>query len=267
MTQHSTFTAVIHGESGAGKSQLADTIPGPRLILDAEGGSEFTPSWPKQIWNPDVYGPPGSAQCEPGQEVPAETVRVLVREWSQWARVHAWLESGQHPFVSVVLDSLTEIQKRCRDNIRGTEQMQTQHWGELLIQMETVVRSMRDLTLNPANPLKNVIILALTDDKKGLFRPFLQGALQQALPGFVHLVGFMYTEPDPSGAGLSRRLMIQPYGQYVAKDRTHVLTKAFGPIIPIRDLDTGQGGYDLREVIAVLESRHQAGTATGGTTA
>ena len=58
MTQQSTFTAVIHGESGAGKSQLADTIPGPRLILDAEGGSEFTPSWPKQIWNPDVYGPP-----------------------------------------------------------------------------------------------------------------------------------------------------------------------------------------------------------------
>lgn len=256
MTQQTTFTAVIHGEPGAGKSSLADTVPGPRLILDAEGGSEFTPSWPKQIWNADAYAPPGQQGCEPGQEVPAETVRVLVREWSTWARVHAWLESGQHPFTSVVMDSLTEIQKRCRDAIRGTERMQTQHWGDLLIEMEAVVRKMRDLTLNPANPLKNVVILTLTDEKKGYYRPFLQGSLQQALPGFVHLVGYMYVEPTGDGVQYVRRLLIQPHGPFIAKDRTHLLTQTFGAVIPIKDLDTGQGGYDLADMVNVLESRY-----------
>lgn len=265
MTQQTSFTAVIHGESGGGKSALADTIPGVRLVLDAEGGSEFTPSWPKQVWNPNAYAPPGTQGCEPGQEVCAQTVRVIVRDWQTWARVHMWLDSGQHPFTSAVLDSLTEIQKRCRDEIRGTERMQTQHWGDLLIEMESVVRRMRDIAKDPANPLKNVIFLTLTDDKNGgLFRPFIQGSLQKALPGFVDLVGFLYTEPSADGQQLARRLMIQPYGQYVAKDRTHLLSRTYGPVVPIRDIDTGGGGYDLSDFITTLDSRYASASPTTG---
>jgi hypothetical protein len=272
VSQTSTLTICIQGESGCGKSQLADTVPGPRLVLDAEGGSQYTPSWPKAIWNPDVYAPPGFQGCEPGQEDVPPTTRVLVREWSQWARVHAWLESGSHPFRSFVADSITEIQKRCRDSIRGTEQMQTQHWGELLIQMETVVRGMRDLTLNPANPLKNVVVLALTDEKAGLFRPLIQGALQKTLPGFFDVMGFMYTEPQADGSH-GRRLLIQPYGQFVAKDRTDVLTRTYGPVVPIRDIHTGLGGYDIGDMVATLDGRHaqaapvSAQPITGGTSA
>lgn len=262
--QQSSFVAVIHGESGGGKSTLADSIPGPRLVLDAEGGSEFTPSWPKQIWDPNRYAPPGVQGCQPGQEVCADTVRVIVRDWGTWARVHQWLDSGQHLFRSAILDSLTEIQKRCRDAIRGTERMQTQHWGDLLIEMESAVRRMRDIAIDPANPLQNVIFLTLTDDKKGLYRPFLQGSLQQALPGFVHLVGFMFATPTADGAGLTRQLMIQPYGQFVAKDRTHLLTQTYGPVVPIKDIDTGAGGYDLADFITTLESRYQAAPITEG---
>ncbi len=262
--QQSTFTAVIHGESGAGKSQLADTLPGPRLILDAEGGSEFTPSWPKYIWNPMTYSPPGVQGCEPGQEQVPPTTRVLVRDWPTMARVFAWLESGQHPFASVVLDSLTEIQERCRDEIRGTEAMQQQHWGELLIQMETAVRRLRDLTLDPRNLLRNVVVLAITDEKKGMYRPYVQGALGTTLPQFFHLVGYMMTQ---QGADLntSRFLLVQPWGMYVAKDRTHIITKTLGSTIPIRDLDRPElGGADLSTLIGVLESRYAA-APTGGT--
>lgn len=264
MTQTSTFTACIHAETGVGKSMIADTIPGPRLVLDAEGGSEFTPSWPKQIWNPHAYAPPGFQGCAPGQEQVADTVRVIVRDWQTLARVFQWLDSGHHPFRSVILDSLTEIQKRCRDEIRGTDQMQTQHWGELLIQMESMVRRLRDVTMDPANPLMNVVVLALIDEKAGKYRPLIQGSLQKSLPGFFHLVGYMYTDMNPQG-GIDRKLLIQPYGMYVAKDRTHVLTRTFGPVVPIKDIDNPQaGGYDLADLINVLDNRH---ATTGGTTA
>jgi hypothetical protein len=259
--QQSAFTALIHGESGVGKSDLADTIPGPRLILDAEGGSEYTPSWPKQVWNPN-YPPPGMPGCEPHLQQVADTVRVIVQDWDTWTKVHQWLVYGQHPFVSFVADSLTEIQKRCRDNIRGTEQMQQQHWGELLIQMETAVRQLRDLAKSPYNRLMNVIILALTDLNKERGRPLVQGSLQVALPGFVDLVGYMATQSAPDGQSLTRTLLVQPYGQYVAKDRTklitHYLSNQGTGLIHIRDHNRPDlGGWTLFEAIQALETRYQ----------
>lgn len=257
MTQTATFTALIHGESGVGKSVLADTTPPPRLILDAEGGSEYTPSWPKQIWNPN-YAPPGMQGCAPGQEQCAETVRVLVQDWATWTRVMYWLTNGFHPFISVVMDSLTEIQKRCRDNIAGTDKMQTQDWGTLLIEMETAIRRLRDMAKSEHFLLKNVIFLALVDEKKGRGRPFVQGALQQALPGFVDLVAYQYTEPMADGMTLAHKILIQPYGQFVAKDRTHILSRTFGPVITIRDIDRPDlGGYTLGDMVSVLDGRHQ----------
>jgi hypothetical protein len=266
MTQQSTLTALIHGESGVGKSDLADTIPGIRLVLDAEGGSEYTPSWPKQVWNPN-FAPPGMPGCEPHLQQPAQTVRVVVQEWAAWERVHSWLMSGQHPFTSVILDSLTEIQKRCRDNIRGLEQMQQQHWGQLLIEMETAVRQLRDLAKSPYNPLMNVIILALTDLNKERGRPLAQGSLQVALPGFVDVVGYMYTQTAADGQSLARMLMVQPYGTYVAKDRTKILTPMLSGgtgVIPIRDQNHPElGGWTLFEAIQALETRY-AQPNTGG---
>jgi hypothetical protein len=271
MTQQSSLTALIHSESGVGKSQLLDTIPGPRLILDSEGGSEYTPSWPKQVWDP-TYAPPGMQGCMPGQEQCAETVRVIVQDWNTWQRAMQWVISGNHPFLSMGVDSITEIQKRCRDNIRGPEQMQLQHWGELLILMETAVRNLRDVAKSPYNRLQNVVILALTDQVKERGRPLIQGALQMALPGFVDVIGYMLTQPYPEGAGLYRLMTIQPYGQFVAKDRTDILTQSFGPTIHIRDIhDPSRAGYNLADLVAVLESRYAAPaaapnyTASGGT--
>lgn len=260
--QQSTLTALIHGESGVGKSDLADTIPGPRLILDAEAGSEYTPSWPKQIWNP-AYPPPGMPGCDPSQQQCAETVRVIVQEWKTWEQVHYWIASGNHPFQSIVLDSLTEIQKRCRDAIRGTEQMQTQHWGELLILMEGAVRQLRDLAKSPYNRLMNVVILALTDEKsRG--RPLAQGSLQNALPGFVDVVGYMSAQAGPDGQP-QRWLQVQPLSMYVAKDRTkaitHYLSYPGAPgYILIRDQQNPQpNSWTLAEAVQALETRYNTG--------
>jgi hypothetical protein len=177
-------------------------------------------------------------------------------------RVFQWIESGQHHFVTAGFDSLTEIQKRCRDNIRGTDAMQMQHWGTLLIEMESMVRRMRDCTMDPRNPLKNVIILALTDDKTGVYRPLIQGALAKSLPGFVHIVGYLYAEMAPDGITIAHKMLLAPIGQYVAKDRTHIITRTLGPVVPIRDADTGAGGYGLNDLVRLIDTRYQQ--AVGG---
>lgn len=211
-----SFSIVIHGESGVGKSWLGDSAPAPRLILDAEGGSRFTPSQPKMVWDPTADPPPT------GEGV--ETVITYVRDFDTMTRVFQWLNSGAHAFRSVVLDSLTEIQKRCLDAIAGVNQPTQQDWGALLRQMEALVRQYRDLTLHPVRPIEVIAFLATTSlDEVQERRPNLQGRLRLTLPAFVDAVGYLYTQPGDTGE-LNRILLTQPYPGFVAKDRTDKLS-------------------------------------------
>ena len=41
--------ALVHGDSGVGKSWLGASTPGPRLILDVEGGSHFAKAKDKEV--------------------------------------------------------------------------------------------------------------------------------------------------------------------------------------------------------------------------
>lgn len=226
-----TITGVIHGESGAGKSRLIDTMPAPRLILDAEGGSVHLRSRPVR-WNPALYAPPGVQGCEPGQEQVPEATCVTIRDFAMLQRVYQWLDSGQHHFRSVGLDSLTEIQKRCKDALVGTAKMQTQDWGSLLDDMERLIRNYRDLATHPTRPFECVVFNALTSEGKGgKWRPHLQGQIVITLPGYVDVVGYLYVEQNGTSGALERKLLIQPVANFVAKDRTDDLTQAYGPVI------------------------------------
>jgi len=223
------LTAVIHGESGVGKSWLGDTAPSPKLVLDAEGGSLFTPSR-KVRWNPQKEDPPKD-------DGTWDTCVVLTRDFKTLSTVYQWLNSGKHSFKSVVLDSLTEIQARCKDSVSGTDTPSERDWGTLLIQMEYLIRSYRDLTMHPTNPLQAVVFLALTMDKSGKWRPNLQGQIAVKLPQYVHMVGFMYADrPGESEAeyaedGVVRRLLVTPLDNFVAKDRTHIISQTYGNTI------------------------------------
>lgn len=207
------LTVLVHAESGMGKSWLGDTAPAPRLILDAEGGSRFTPSQPKVMWNP-MEGPPPQG---------AETVIVLVRDFAMMQTVFQWLNSGQHDFRSVVLDSVTELQKRCLDAISGVNQASQQDWGELLRQMEKLVRDFRDLTMHPVRPLESVVLITTTRmDDSGMYRPHVLGQLGLTMPYFLDVVGFLQVNQSEEGV-LYRRLITQPIPGFVAKDRTNRL--------------------------------------------
>lgn len=208
------LSIVVHGESGTGKSWFADTAPAPRLILDAEGGSRFTPSGPKVYWDP-MTGPPPQG---------AETVIVMVRDFGMMATVFQWLNSGQHDFQSIVLDSVTELQKRCIDAIVGTSQMRIQDFGELLREMESLVRRFRDLHMHPINPIPVSVLITTTKmDDKGTFRPHVQGQLNLSMPYYVDVVGYLHVQANGETGQMERKLLVSSVPGFIAKDRTNRL--------------------------------------------
>lgn len=215
------LNAVIHGPSGTGKSWLGDTTPAPRLILDAEGGSRFTPSQPKVVWA-DLSGPPPETES---------TCIVFIRTYQELEQVYNWLVSGQHPFNSVVLDQLTEIQMRMIAHFNGTAALQQGDWGTLLRHMDDLVRKFRDLVIHPTRPLQAVLFNAATEYSDGKWKPMLQGAMRKRLPYYVDLVGYMYLELSETTGQVERKLLINPIGEFEAKDRTHKLGTTYGPII------------------------------------
>jgi len=145
----------------------------------------------------------------------------MVRDFPTLALVFDRLNTGDHDFVSVCMDSVTEIQKRCIDNVTGTEQMRIQDWGTVLREMEILVRRFRDLWMHTINPIPVTVFITTTKiDEKGVFRPHVQGQLALSLPYFVDVVGYLYTQSDPEAGGLKRHLLTQAAPGFIAKDRT-----------------------------------------------
>ena len=226
------FRALIHGESGAGKSRLADTAPGPRLIVDLEGRAQYLPSGPKVYWDPKAGGPPAA-------DGTWDTCIVFCADFETLNLVYQWLRSGQHPFVSVIIDSLMEAQKRCIDAVvPGVAQLDQQNWGELLRRLEKLVRSYRDLTLLTAtNAVRCVIFTAGSrhDETVG-WEPMLQGQLADLVPYYMDVVGYLYKQPMPDGT-FQRSLLVDKTPGFVAKDNTSMLVAAYGPTIAVPDGD------------------------------
>jgi len=202
---------IVYGRSKQGKSWLGDTTPAPRLVLDAEMGSRFTPSR-KIVWDPITQAPP---------EVDGtwDTAIVYVHKYMAVTKAFEWLNSGKHPFSSVVLDSISEIQQRCVDDIAGSNQMMTQNWGELLRKVSELVRRFRDLTTNPAKPMDAVVFIAMARDVDGHTRPYVQGSLATVLPYYCDVCAYLQVVPTEDGISSVRRLFIGPTPGYETGER------------------------------------------------
>jgi hypothetical protein len=220
-----SLALLVHGPAKVGKSRLANTSPAPRLILDAEGGSRFLDG-AKVEWDPVQYAPPvvdGSW----------ETCVVYVRDYYTIERVYEWLASGDHPFRSVIVDTISEIQQRCIDAIAGTNSMQQQDWGELLRKIAKLVRQFRDLTFHPTKPIECVVIVAMTREaKNGSMQPHMQGQIATTLPYYIDAVGYMTQDFDDAGQPRVC-LYTSPTPMYAAGDRTGRLGSViYNPTMP-----------------------------------
>lgn len=211
-----SLTVLVHGASKVGKSTLAATAPYPRLMLDVEGGHKFLPVTVK-YWDPMTEEPPEA-------DGTWDTCVVMVRNYETVTRTYQWLQSGNHQFKSLTIDSITELQVKCLENISGRGQVQMQQWGELLRHMNGLMRDLRDLTMHPTNPLEAVVLTAMSQHKDGLWRPYLQGQSAVSAPYFFDITGYLKVEevphPDPTQAPYKvRRMIISPNNEAVSGER------------------------------------------------
>jgi hypothetical protein len=150
-------------------------------------------------------------------------------------RAFQWLTQGQHPFKSVIIDSLTEVQKRAIDAIAGPAQLKLQDYGALLRKIEAMVRAFRDLTMHPTNPVDVVVFVAGTQEKgtdHPVMRPMLVGRMSEQLPYYVDSVAYLTVEMDANGT-LESTALFAPISNVIAKDRTGRLgTSMVNPSIP-----------------------------------
>ena len=201
---------LVHGESKAGKTWLGASGELPVLILDAEGGTRFLPYRTVQ-WD--------GVNTPPVHDGTWDVCIVPIRNYATLQSTYQWLNAGQHPFRTVVIDSLSEVQQRCVDGLAGVNSMSQQQWGDLLRQMSSLVRSFRDLTTHPTNPIDAVVLIAMTREVSGKRVPYVQGQLAVTLPYYIDVVGYYFTHIDESGT-VVRRLWVSPHPLFDAGDRT-----------------------------------------------
>ena len=212
-----SLTIMVHGESKVGKSSLAVTAPYPRLMLDVEGGHRFLPITVK-YWDPISEAPPVA-------DGTWDTVVVVVRDYDVVMKAFQWLQSGKHQFKSLIIDSISELQVKCMDNIAGTEQMKMQQWGELLRHMGHLLRDLRDLTSHPTQPLEAVVMTAMASrGQDNRMHPYLQGQLKVQAPYFYDVLGYIANEtipnPDPTQLPYkARRMYVERTDEYEAGER------------------------------------------------
>lgn len=238
----------VHGWWGSGKTWLAHTSPGPRLVLDMEGGSEDVPV-PIVEWDATTSGIPTGLTDD-------TSVVVDIQDYAVLTELLRTLKTGNHPFESVVLDSLTEQQKLLKTRVArpGSEYdpnavFDQQAWGRLLNNGELVMRQLRDLTRKGAAKRINCVVVMGSDTESIPIKPLLQGALRKSLAGFFDLEGFLYTAINNDTKEEARVLQISPTPEAEAKCRLHLLKLAHGTHII---------NPDIREILAVINAGDNA---------
>lgn len=223
---------LVYGESGVGKTVLASSAPRPILWIESEGGTN------------SIADPEG-----------IDIVRVESLETYREALRFLRSPEGAK-YKTVVLDSFTETQAQVlkeimvavseRDTNRDEFTPQFQDYQRLVGVMREVVRGFRDLPMH-------VVITALTredkDDMTGrvTVRPRLSPSIANEIPGFMDVVGYLYTSTDKNGEvedgemTIRRNLLLAPTGKYLAKTRapegtdvpTHITNPKFEDIARI----------------------------------
>lgn len=199
---------MIYGDSGIGKTTLAgsaDAVPSmrPVLVVDIEGGTESL-----RHTYPDV-----------------DVVRVTT--WDEMQAVYDDLHRGKTGYQTVILDSLTEIQKFSMYGIMADllkakpdadpDVPGMREWGKNVEQIRRFVRAFRDL---PMHTIFTALAKEERNTRTGMTKtmPSLSGKVAAEVPAFLDVVLYFYIKRV--GDNEQRLLLCKATEAQIAKDRT-----------------------------------------------
>lgn len=210
-----SVSILVHGPSKVGKTTFSTTGPYPRLLLDVEAASRFLPN-EMVYWDPVSENPPEA-------DGTWDTCVVQVDDFNVALKAYEWLKTGRHPFKTVIVDSISELQSKVQESVAGRAQMKTQDWGQLLSVLSFFCKDLRDLTIHRQNPLEAVVVTAMSRTVDGNTRPDLQGQIASKISYWFDITSYLWVDQvqDP-GTGewqLVRRLLTGKNPQYEAGNR------------------------------------------------
>lgn len=191
------LNAMVYGESGVGKTLLAGTAAyveelSPVLFIDVEGGTTTLSHFGEDAQI--------SIVPDPDEDRPLR--------WPDLQKIYNDLYTGNHPYKTVVIDSLTEMQKLAMNTVlNGVGKMTFEAEGNLpefkdwhinTEQMRRLVRAFRDLPINTiCTALADEVAdprTARSDNPRMLKRPSFTKKLAQEIPAFFDLVFYLYSK-------------------------------------------------------------------------
>jgi hypothetical protein len=232
--------AILYGDSGAGKTWLMGTAleceeTNPVLFIDVDSGMATLEG--KEI---DVMRP---------------------HSWKEIQKIYEFLLNDNTYYKCVVIDSLSEVQKKFSmgailgeiaegsdhyNDLGSTPVPTRQDWMKTGDQMRKLIRAFRDLAYLPdENRRVHVFMIALEkyDEKKHLVCPSLPGALGIECGAFVDLLARLSrqnaVEEGEDGletTAIHRYLLTDDYinedgTRYMAKDRSGKIGSLWDPTI------------------------------------
>lgn len=212
---------LIYGEPGAGKTWLTGTAQdhdktGPILLLDVEGGT---------------------VTLRDRKDIDVKQVRSI----SDIVEIHRTLvEENNNYYKTVIIDSLTELQKLdMRDIMKEVVNKRPdldpdvpsmREWGKSSEHIRRIVRGFRDLEMNTIM----TALMQVEKDEVGVvtYYPALPGKLRAEIPGFLDIVGYLYTVVEDDET--IRKIQFAKTRRITAKDRTSALGDSMSnPTVPM----------------------------------
>ena len=221
-------TFLVYAETKVGKSSLGATCPGTKLVLDAEGSwnafqgrkNPNNPEQPYRVvwWNPN--------EAPPKADGTWDICVVDVLRWETVEQVINWILMTDHAFQSIVVDSVTQLQTRCKEAISGfqSENQQYSDWGQLLNRMKEKIQRVKDLVKDVRNPLR---VALFTSEGKlraqdGKYVPNMEGALRDGIAYWMNTTACLKVRQVPNADGIIaadspfvRSLLVKPNPSYI----------------------------------------------------
>jgi hypothetical protein len=211
------YNWLVYGEGGTGKSYLAVSAPGRKLLIDAEGRTDNLPG---EV----IFWDGQSAFPECGENA---IVVLPCKDGQSFAKIVGALKSNKILIDSVIVDSVTMMQLNDMDDRFEGMPSSPAQWGQVLRAFAPAIQQLLRLTKDERHQLQCVVLVAWHREAGQYpdikISPDIVGQLNRRISHLNDITGYLTVRTK--GA---RQLQITPVNNITAKSAYNALNKYNG---------------------------------------